>query len=147
MRVWLLLPHGQHGIEQQHALGGPRLEETMIRDAKSGHVCCQLLVHIDEARRGLDALLDTEAQPCSTTIGMCAQQKPQQTMALPRPVVGVLPDNHHLDVVHTAALRPGIDLIRCGQWVSMMISCKGYHARTCLAGTHWPTLSVLPGTP
>ena len=43
----------QDSIKQQHALLGPGDQVTMVGDTKSGNIPDQLLVDIDQGRRGL----------------------------------------------------------------------------------------------
>ena len=65
----------QDRIKQQHALLGPRDQVTMVGDAKSRNILDQLLVDIDQRRRGLDARTDRKAE----------------AMGLIRPVIGICP--------------------------------------------------------
>ena len=70
----------QHGVQQQHALLGPVLQKAVLRHDKAGNIVHQLLVDVLQRWWNANAGLDRKRQPVRLTW----------------PVVGILPQDHHL---------------------------------------------------
>ena len=70
--------HGQHGVEQQHALLGPVLQIAVVGRTEAGNILRQLFVDIQQRGGNGNALAH----------GKC------QSVCLLRAVVWVLPENH-----------------------------------------------------
>jgi len=74
--------NGKHGIQQQHALGCPALQEAMLRTLKAWNVLLQLFIHIQKRWRYRHARQNREGQP----------------VRLSGAVVGILPEDDHFDI-------------------------------------------------
>ena len=72
-------PDGEYGVQQEYALFGPGSETAVIRDLEP-HIVMQLLVDILQGGWDIHPFLYREAEPVS----------------LPRFVIGILTDDHHL---------------------------------------------------
>ena len=90
-------PHGQRGVEQQHALACPALEVAVRRDGRR-RGRRQLLVDVDQRRRDAHPALHREAQP----------------VGLPRAVVRILAEDHHLGVGVRREVQRGEHLVGGG---------------------------------
>ena len=55
--------HGEHGVEQQHALLRPALQIAVFGDLKAGDVLCQLFVNINQGWRHGHAFAHGKSQP------------------------------------------------------------------------------------
>ena len=97
VRAGLVRPYRQGGVEQQHALPRPAVEVASQGD---GHpdVGMQLLEDVDQRGRELYAGLHRETE----------------SVGLPRLVVRVLPENHHLHLVKRREVE-GVENLRTGR--------------------------------
>lgn len=82
MAECLMCPHSETGVEKEHALTSPTAEIATHRD-RSSRLSLYLLEDITQRGREFHAIVDTKAQ----------------TMSLPYPMVRVLPQDDHLDLV------------------------------------------------
>lgn len=82
MAECLVCPHSETGVEKEHALSSPTAEIATHRD-RSSRLSLYLLEDITQRGREFHAIVDTKAQ----------------TMSLPYPMVRVLPQDDHLDLV------------------------------------------------
>ena len=79
MAVCLMCPHGQHGVQHQHALIRPLFKIPVIRN-RAAEVVMQLLIDVHEGWRDGHLRLHRKAEP----------------MGLSRLVVRILSEDHHL---------------------------------------------------
>ena len=82
MTECLVCPHSETGVEKEHSLTSPTAEIATHRD-RSSRLSLYLLEDITQRGREFHAIVDTKAQ----------------TMSLPYPMVRVLPQDDHLDLV------------------------------------------------
>ena len=82
VRVRLVSPDGQDGVQEQDPLLRPRDEVAVVGD-RATHVGLQFAEHVDQTRRRLDPGLDRKAKP----------------VRLARAVIGVLTEQEHLDPI------------------------------------------------
>ena len=93
MRVCFVRPNRQHGVQHQHALLRPTRQIAVRRNLAAG-IVSEFTIDILQRRRQRHVSLHREAKPVS----------------LPRAVVGILPQQEHLDLVRRRRLQGGEDL-------------------------------------
>ena len=93
MRGGLVLAYGEHRVEQQHPLLGPAVK-VAARGVGRPRVVAHLLEDVLQRRREGDAVAHREAEP----------------VGLPRTVVGVLPDDDHLEPLEGALVEGAEDV-------------------------------------
>src|SRR4051794_11582860 len=89
----------QHAVEQQYPLVCPMLEKAMAR-LLYAEVAFELLVNVDEARRGPDSGPHREAQ----------------SMCLALAVIGILAEDHDADVVDRCQVERSKPFARFGKY-------------------------------
>ncbi|MNV09210.1 hypothetical protein D3C71_996990 [compost metagenome] len=90
VRIGIGALDGHGGVEHQHALIGPALQVTMVGDVDV-QVALELFIDVHQRRWRRHAGLHREAQ----------------TVGLARAVIGILTEDHHLDLVQ----RRGIERV------------------------------------
>ena len=88
MRRRLVRAHGQHGVEQQHALFGPAVEIARSGNGRA-RIVVHLLEYVDQRGRERHAVADRKAQ----------------SVGLPRPVIRVLSDDDHFQIIGIAHIE------------------------------------------
>lgn len=83
-----MFAHGQRGVEQQHALLCPAYKASALRHRRA-QVVLNLFEYVDKRWRKRHAVAHREAQ----------------SLSLPRLVVGVLSEYHHLNLVERAQVE------------------------------------------
>ena len=81
--------HGKGGVEQKYAMIGPAGKVAARAGHRSAVFALQLLIDVDERRRRRRGRQHRKAQP----------------VRLMGPVVGILPDYHHLDLIEWGAVE------------------------------------------
>lgn len=77
MRSCFVRSHSQRSVEQEDALPRPAFEAAVIRAGKNdGGIVQQLFVHVDQRRRGGDAVGHAEAQPVRLPVIVVPNKKP-----------------------------------------------------------------------
>ena len=94
MRSRLMCPHCQRGVEKQNSLIRPSSQIPTSQRYVKSQVAVYLLDDIHQRRRHLHSLRDTEAE----------------SMRLPRLMIRVLSQNHHLHLVERGAVEGGEDV-------------------------------------
>ena len=63
MRMRTVCTHGQHCVQQQHALLCPTRQAAVRRHGKAGNIVCQFLINIYQRRRHGHAFAHRKRQP------------------------------------------------------------------------------------
>ncbi len=92
---------GEHRIQQQHSTVRPRNQAAMSGRLDT-EVALEFSVDVDQRRRHLDTRRHRETQ----------------ALRLPRSVVGILPEDHHLDAVEGRAVERVEDQLR--RWIDLL---------------------------
>jgi len=82
VRVCFARLNGQYRIQQHYPLRGPALQKTVLRALKAVDILFKLFIHIKQ--RGRD--------------GHARQHRKSQAVRLILSVIGILTQNHHLDI-------------------------------------------------
>mmetsp|Transcript_12906 Transcript_12906/g.36176 ORF Transcript_12906/g.36176 Transcript_12906/m.36176 type:complete len:262 (+) Transcript_12906:1424-2209(+) len=101
--------HGEHGIEQQDALGGPFLE-VPVRRGHCPAVGFQLLVDVPKTHRNLNPVGHGEAQ----------------SHGLPDVVVRVLTQDHYLHLAWGAGVERAEDVPRLREYLDLSLPLRVY---------------------
>ena len=98
VRVCLGLPDSEHSVQQENSLASPASQVAVVGSGEAGDVVGQLLVDVDQTRRWSHPGLHRETE----------------AVGLAWPVVGVLAQDDHLDVLYWSHPGPGPDLATTG---------------------------------
>lgn len=88
MAEGLMLSHGEAGVEQEHPLPGPACQVATHGDGGT-RLGLYLLKDITQGRRKFHAIIDTETQ----------------SMSLTYPMIGILTQDDHLDLIEGSAVE------------------------------------------